>query len=178
MELKITWHVIQGVFTACGGWVGWYVGGVDGLFYTLLAFTVIDYTTGVLAAAATKQLSSKVGFVGIGRKLTIFALVGIANLLDVYLLKEGSALRAATIFFYLSNEGISLLENATRLGLPVPPPLANALSTLGARHNPTNPPLSDSPDYVPRHATKSTRRGRHAASPTSMSPSHQAGDEA
>lgn len=162
MELKIAWYSFQAFCIACGGWVGWYVGGLDRFFYTLLIFTIIDYTTGVLAAAATKQLSSKVGFIGIARKLTIFLLVGIANLLDICLLREGSALRVATIFFYLTNEGISLLENTTRLGLPVPPPIANALRLIGSKHNLSNHPHSEisiaSRDYQPGHSTNTANK--------------------
>lgn len=180
MEIKIAWYTLQGIITLAGGWVGWYLGGTDSLLLALVAFAVIDYTTGVFAAAATKQLSSKAGFTGIARKITIFLLVGLANLLDVYLIKEGSALRGATIFFYLSNEGISILENTTRIGLPVPPALAQALRMIGTRHNPTNPANtpqgsgSNTPgNYQPRHTNASNRvpprQGRHAQAPDTHS---------
>ena len=112
-----TW--IQFVFAAVGGWLGYFLGGCDGLLYALLAFVVIDYITGVMCAVADKNLSSEVGFKGICRKVLIFLLVGIANVLDVQVIGTGSVLRTAVIFFYISNEGLSLLENAAHLGLPV-----------------------------------------------------------
>ncbi|MDY2940916.1 MAG: phage holin family protein, partial [Varibaculum sp.] len=113
-----------------GGFLGWFLGGLDGFLYALIAFVAADYLTGVLAAIAEKRLSSSVGFTGIARKILIFTLVGLANLLDVYVLGAGAVLRTATIFFYLSNEGISLLENTTRLGLPVPAQLRETLAAL------------------------------------------------
>lgn len=118
--MKDFWNVIQFVFTAVGGWLGYFLGGCDGLLYALIAFVVIDYITGVMCAIAEKKLSSEVGFKGICRKMLIFLLVGIANILDVQVIQTGSVLRTAIIFFYISNEGVSLLENAAHLGLPVP----------------------------------------------------------
>lgn len=116
--------------TITGGIIGWFLGGLDGFLYALIAFVVADYITGVLAAITEKKLSSAVGFRGIFRKILIFLLVGLANLLDIYILGEAGVLRMATIFFYISNEGISLIENAARLGLPVPGPLVRALSAI------------------------------------------------
>ena len=118
--MKEFWNAIQFVFTAVGGWLGYFLGGCDGLLYALLAFVVIDYITGVMCAINDKALSSEVGFRGICRKVLIFLLVGIANILDVHVIGTGSVLRTAVIFFYISNEGVSLLENAAHLGLPVP----------------------------------------------------------
>lgn len=118
--MKEFWNTIQFVFAAVGGWLGYFLGGCDGLLYALLAFVVIDYITGVMCAIADKNLSSEVGFKGICRKVLIFLLVGIANVLDVQVIGTGSVLRTAVIFFYISNEGVSLLENAAHLGLPVP----------------------------------------------------------
>ncbi len=86
--------------------------------------------TGVLCAVYDKKLSSEVGFKGIAKKVLIFVLVGIGNIIDVSILKEGSAIRTAVIFFYLSNEGISILENSAHLGLPIPKALKNVLETL------------------------------------------------
>ena len=131
--MKEFWTTIQLTFTGIGGWLGWYLGGTDGLFYALIAFTVVDYVTGVMCAIADKRLSSAVGFKGIFRKILIFTLVGIANILDVYVIKAGSVLRTATIFFYLSNEGVSLLENAAHLGLPVPNAIKTVLEQLHDR---------------------------------------------
>lgn len=128
--MKQIWAGIQTAFTALGGFIGWFLGGADGFMYALIAFVVIDYITGVLCAIADKSLSSEVGFKGICRKVLIFVLVGIGNIIDVYVLGDSSVLRTAVIFFYLSNEGVSLLENASRLGLPIPDKLKDVLSQL------------------------------------------------
>lgn len=131
--MKEFWNTIQLVFAAIGGWLGYFLGGCDGLLYALLAFVVIDYITGVMCAIADKTLSSVVGFKGICRKVLIFLLVGIANVLDVQVIGTGSVLRTAVIFFYISNEGVSLLENAAHLGLPVPEKIKTVLEQLHDR---------------------------------------------
>lgn len=128
--MKEIWNWIQVVITTIGGFLGWFVGGVDGFLYALMTFVVIDYFTGVLCAIADKNLSSEVGFIGISRKVLIFVLVGVANILDIYVIGNGSVLRTAVVFFYLSNEGISLLENAAHLGLPIPEKLKDVLKQL------------------------------------------------
>ena len=128
--MKEFWNMIQVVFTMLGGWIGYFVGGCDGLLYALLAFVVIDYITGMMCAIADRKLSSEVGFKGICRKVLIFLLVGIANILDVNVIGTGSVLRTAVIFFYISNEGVSLLENAAHLGLPVPNKMKAVLEQL------------------------------------------------
>lgn len=128
--MKEFWNAVQFVFTAVGGWLGYFLGGCDGLLYALLAFVVIDYITGVMCAINDKTLSSQVGFRGICRKVLIFLMVGIANILDVHIIGTGSVLRTAAIFFYISNEGISLLENAAHLGLPVPEKIKKVLEQL------------------------------------------------
>lgn len=128
--MKQIWTGIQIAFSALGGFLGWFLGGADGFLYALIAFAVIDYVTGVMCAVADKNLSSAVGFKGICRKVLIFALVGIGNILDVYVLGEAGVLRTAVIFFYLSNEGISLLENSAHLGLPIPEKLKDVLAQL------------------------------------------------
>ena len=128
--MKDFWNVIQLVFTAVGGWLGYFLGGCDGLLYALIAFVAIDYITGVMCAIADKNLSSEVGFKGICRKVLIFLLVGIANILDAQVIQTGSVLRTAMIFFYISNEGVSLLENAAHLGLPVPEKIKVVLKQL------------------------------------------------
>jgi toxin secretion/phage lysis holin len=132
-EMKELWNLVQFVFSFIGGWLGYFLGGCDGLLYALIAFVVIDYITGVMCAISDKALSSKVGFKGICRKVLIFLLVGIANILDVQVIGTGSVLRTAVIFFYLSNEGISLLENAAYLGLPVPQKVKTVLEQLHDR---------------------------------------------
>lgn len=131
--MKEFWNVIQLVFTGIGGWLGYFLGGCDGLVFALLLFVVIDYITGVMCAVADKKLSSAVGFKGICRKVLIFLLVGIANILDVEVIGTGSVLRTAVIFFYISNEGVSLLENAGHLGLPIPVKIKDVVEQLHDR---------------------------------------------
>ena len=131
--MKQIWSGIQIAFTAFGGFLGWFLGGVDGFLYALIAFTVIDYITGVMCAITDKNLSSAVGFKGICRKVLIFTLVGIGNIVDVYVLGQGGVLRTAVIFFYLSNEGVSILENTAHLGLPIPEKLKDVLEQLHER---------------------------------------------
>lgn len=131
--MKEFWNTVQLIFAAVGGWLGWFIGGCDGLLYALVAFVVVDYITGVMCAVADKELSSEVGFRGIAKKVLVFLLVGIANIIDVQVIGSGSVLRTAVIFFYISNEGVSLLENAARLGLPVPEKLKDVLAQLHGR---------------------------------------------
>ncbi len=131
--MKEFWNTIQLVFAAVGGWLGYFLGGCDGLLYALVAFAAVDYITGVMCAVADKKLSSEVGFKGICRKVLIFLLVGAANILDVQVIGTGSVLRTAVIFFYISNEGVSLLENASHLGLPIPEALKEVLAQLHER---------------------------------------------
>ncbi|NJP39456.1 phage holin family protein [Oscillospiraceae bacterium HV4-5-C5C] len=131
--MKDFWYSIQAVFMAIGGWLGWYLGGCDGLLYALLGFVVMDYITGVMCAIIDKKLSSEVGFKGLCRKVLIFILVGAANIIDVQIIGTGSVLRTAVIFFYISNEGLSLIENAGHLGLPIPENLKAVLEQLHDR---------------------------------------------
>lgn len=133
--MKEFWNTMQFIFTVLGGWLGYFLGGCDGLLIALVAFVSIDYVTGVMCAVSDKDLSSRVGFKGICRKILIFALVGVANLIDVQVIQTGSILRTAVIFFYLSNEGVSLLENAAHLGLPIPKKLKAVLEQLHDKHN-------------------------------------------
>ena len=131
--MKEFWNTIQVIFTGVGGWLGWFLGGCDGLIYALILFVVVDYITGVMCAVADKKLSSEVGFKGICRKVLIFLLVGIGHILDTQIIGAGSVLRTAVIFFYLSNEGVSLMENAAHLGLPIPEKLKVVLEQLHDR---------------------------------------------
>ena len=131
--MKEFWNTMQMVFTAVGGWLGYFLGGCDGLLIALAVFAVVDYITGIMCAINDKKLSSEVGFRGICRKVLIFFLVGVANILDVQVIGTGSVLRTAIIFFYLSNEGVSLVENAAHLGLPVPEKLKAVLEQLHDR---------------------------------------------
>lgn len=131
--MKEFWNNIQLIFSAVGGWLGYFLGGCDGLLYALIAFVVIDYVTGVMCAIINRELSSAVGFKGIFRKVLIFLLVGIANIIDVQVIGTGAVLRTAVIFFYISNEGVSLLENAGHLGLPIPEKIKTVLEQLHDR---------------------------------------------
>ena len=131
--MKEFWNTIQLIFAAIGGWLGYFLGGCDGMLVALVVFAAVDYITGVMCAVADKKLSSEVGFKGICRKVLIFLLVGIANILDVQVIGTGSVLRTAVIFFYISNEGVSLLENAAHLGLPIPEQMKAVLEQLHDR---------------------------------------------
>lgn len=137
--MKEFWNTIQLIFAAVGGWLGWFLGGCDGLLYALLAFAAVDYVTGIMCAVVDKKLSSAVGFKGIFKKVLIFTLVGIANIVDVQVLETPGVLRTAVIFFYLSNEGVSMLENAAHLGLPVPDAIKTVLEQLHDRSSTTTP---------------------------------------
>ena len=131
--MKEIWSWIQLAFAAIGGWLGWFFGGADGFLYALIAFVVIDYLTGVMCAIVDHKLSSEVGFKGIFKKVLIFIMVGIGNIIDVQVLGQAGVLRTAVIFFYLSNEGVSLMENAGHLGLPIPAKLKAVLEKLHDR---------------------------------------------
>ena len=131
--MKELWNTMQIILAAVGGWLGYFLGGCDGLVYALILFVAADYVTGVMCAVVDKRLSSEIGFKGICKKVLIFVLVGLANILDVQIIGTGSVLRTAVIFFYISNEGVSLLENAAHLGLPVPEKLKNILQQLHNR---------------------------------------------
>ncbi len=128
--MKETWNTIQVGMAALGGFVGWFLGGLDGSLYTLCAFVVVDYITGVLKAIVEHKLSSHIGAEGITKKVMIFLLIGIAHLLDVEIVGNGNVMRDAVIFFYLSNEGLSIIENTIKLGLPVPQKLKDVLNQI------------------------------------------------
>lgn len=123
-------NLVQCGFAAAGGFFGWFVGGLDGVLYALIVFVVVDYATGLMAAGLEKKLSSSVGFRGIFKKVVIFCLVAVGHMIDAHVIGNGSVLRTAVIFFYLSNEGISILENARRIGLPIPEKLKSVLEQL------------------------------------------------
>jgi len=130
MVMKTIWNWAQAGFLLLGSGLGWYFGDVDGVFYTLIAFVVADYITGVLVAIVQHTLSSGIGSKGIAKKVAIFILIGIGHLIDHYILHTGSALRTALLFFYIANEGLSILENSISLGLPVPAKLRDVLKQL------------------------------------------------
>ena len=130
IKLKEIWTWIQILLTAVGGSIGYLLGGCDGFLYALIAFVIIDYITGVMCAVLDKKLSSSIGFRGIFKKILIFSLVAIAHIIDKNAIGDGSVLRTAVIFFYLSNEGISILENTAHIGLPIPEKLKSILQQL------------------------------------------------
>ena len=131
--MKEIWNWIQVTFAVVGGWFGYFLGGWDRFLYALLTFVVIDYITGLMCAVLDKKLSSEVGFRGIFKKVLIFSLVAIDHIIDKNVIGDGSVIRTAVIFFYLSNEGISILENAVHVGLPVPQKLKDILEQLHNR---------------------------------------------
>ena len=131
--MKTTWNSVQIVIAATGGWLGYFLGGWDGFLYALLAFVVIDYVTGLMCAVLDKKLSSEVGFRGIFKKVIMFALVCVGHIIDESIIGDGSVIRTAVIFFYLSNEGVSILENAAHIGLPIPGKLKDILEQLHNR---------------------------------------------
>lgn len=125
--------LIEGIrltIATVGGFIGGIMGGFDGLIYSLIAFVLIDYLTGIMAAIVDRQLSSEIGFKGIFKKVSIFMLVAVGHIIDSKLLGSGTALRTAIILFYTSNEGISILENAARMGLPIPKKVKSVLEQL------------------------------------------------
>jgi toxin secretion/phage lysis holin len=128
--MKDVISTIQLIFTAIGGYIGWFLGGFDGLVYSLVAFVVIDYITGLMVAVLEKKVSSSIGFKGIFKKVLIFTFVGIGHIVDFHIIKDGSAVRTAVIFFYLSNEGLSIIENSVKVGLPIPEKLKEVFLTM------------------------------------------------
>ena len=131
--MNTIWNWLRGAFAAIGAGLGYFLGGCDGFLYALIACVAIDYVTGVMCAIVDKKLSSSVGFKGIFRKVLIFVMVGIGHTLDAQILGGGDTLRTAVIFFYCANEGLSLIENAGHLGLPIPAKLKSVLAQLHNR---------------------------------------------
>ena len=131
--MKSLWHGLQAVIVVSGGCLGWFLGGWDGFLFALVTFVSIDYLTGIMCAVINKNLSSSIGAKGIFKKMLIFALVGIGHTIDMHLIGDGNAIRTAVIFFFIGNESISLLENASRVGLPIPQKLKDILAQLHNR---------------------------------------------
>ena len=115
-SIDLIWTKLQMACAALGGWIGYFVGGMDGLLIALIVFMVLDYITGLMCAVMDKKLSSAVGFRGICKKVLILMLVGVAHIVDLHVVGTGDALRSAVVCFYLSNESVSMLENAAHLG--------------------------------------------------------------
>ena len=157
MVMKAVMDKLELAFAAVGGVVGWFLGGFDGFLYALIVFVVMDYLTGVLAAGVRKDLSSEVGFKGIAKKVCIFVLVGIANIVDTQVIHDGAAIRTAVIFFYLANEGISILENSTVIGLPAPQKLREMLQQLTEEKHPQEDAETEAPADVGEKTESSGR---------------------
>lgn len=141
--IDIVWAKVQMAIAAIGGWLGYFLGGMDGLLTALIVFMAIDYVTGLMCAVADKKLSSAIGFKGICKKVLIILLVGVAHIIDLHVVGTGNALRGAVVCFYLSNEGISMLENAAHLGLPIPEKLKTVLQQLHNRDEHTEENTDD-----------------------------------
>ena len=137
-SIDIVWAKIQMAVAAIGGWLGYFLGGMDGLMIALIVFMVLDYITGLMCAIADKKLSSAVGFKGVCKKVLILMLVGVAHIVDLHVVGTGDALRSAVVCFYLSNESVSMLENAAHLGLPIPEKLKSVLAQLHGREDKTD----------------------------------------
>ena len=142
-SIDIIWAKVQMAITVVGGWLGYFLGGIDGLLTALIVFMAIDYVTGLMCAVADKKLSSSIGFKGICKKVLIILLVGVAHIVDLHVVGTGNALRGAVVCFYLSNEGVSLLENAAHLGLPIPEKLKTVLQQLHNRDEHTEDNTDD-----------------------------------
>ena len=132
-SIDIVWAKIQMAVAAIGGWLGYFLGGMDGLMIALIIFMVLDYITGLMCAVIDKKLPSAVGFKGICKKVLILMLVGVAHIVDLHVVGTGDALRSAVVCFYLSNESVSMLENAAHLGLHIPEKLKSVLAQLHGR---------------------------------------------
>lgn len=125
--------VVLKVFIATfGGFCGYFLGGWDTTLQILVTLAVIDYVTGMIAASILSQLKSKIGFKGIAKKVVLFLLVGAATQADAAI-GSNSAIREATLFFFMGNELLSILENAGRMGIPLPQALTNAVEILGSK---------------------------------------------
>lgn len=127
MEKLFNWVSI--IIAAIGGFLAKIYGGVDGILITLIILVIADYITGVIKAIINKKLSSEIGAKGIAKKILIFVVVGMASVLQIYIITEAIPLREITIMFYLANEGISLLENAAEF-IPIPQKLKDILLQL------------------------------------------------
>ena len=122
--------IIDSIAAGVGAFLGFMYGEATGLLLALIAFMALDYVTGIIIAVINKKLSSAVGFKGLCKKFLILVFVAIGHILDTYVLNGTAVLMTAVILFYLANEGISIIENAANLGLPVPQKLKDILEQL------------------------------------------------
>lgn len=123
-------RIVHAVSAVCGAIIGFMFGEVTGLIVALTFFMAVDYVTGMIKAYDKKQLSSEIGFRGIFKKVTILCLVSVAHMIDLYVIGSSAVVMSATAMFYIGNEGLSILENAADLGIPLPPPLIKALKQI------------------------------------------------
>ena len=121
---------LKRIFAAICTLVGFLFGSADGLIVALIVLIVMDYISGVVAAIVEKKLSSEIGAKGIAKKVFMLLIVAVANIVDINVIGEGNTLRTVTVLFYIANECISLIENAGRLGVPVPKKLMDVLAQL------------------------------------------------
>lgn len=122
--------IIDSVAAAIGAALGFLFGEVNGLFWALIAFMALDYITGVIVAVIEKRLSSEVGFKGLAKKFLILVFVAVGHIADTYILGGTPAAMSAVMLFYIANEGISIIENAAALGLPVPEKLKDIMEQI------------------------------------------------
>lgn len=138
------------LITLAGGVCGALFGELDGFLTALIVCVCIDYLTGVLAAIYNKMLSSEIGAKGICKKVCIFCLVALAHIIDCCISKDGSVIRTATIFFYLTNEGVSIIENAAKMNIPVPDKLVDTLEQLKENKTSKNAACVEEDEYGER----------------------------
>lgn len=130
--------IVDTVAGTAGAVLGFLYGEPDGIFIALLVFMLLDYITGVIIAIVNKKLSSEIGFKGLAKKLLILVFVAVGHIIDTYILGNSAAAMSAVILFYLSNEGISIVENAAELGLPVPQKIKSILQQLRTKGDKDN----------------------------------------
>ena len=123
-------NAVKSILAAFCAVFGFVFGDFNGLMIALVALIVLDYISGVIAAAVEKKLSQEVGAKGIAKKIFMLLIVAVANIVDINVIGEGHVLKSVTVVFYIANECISLIQNAGRLGVPVPKKLLDVLEQL------------------------------------------------
>ena len=126
-------NAVKSIIAAVCAMFGFVFGDLNGLMIALVALIILDYISGVIAAVVEKKLSSEVGAKGIAKKIFMLLIVAVANIVDINVIGEGHVLKSVTVVFYIANECISLIENAGRLGVPVPKKLPDVLEQLKSK---------------------------------------------
>lgn len=121
---------LDGLIATCASLFAFLYGDITPLFWAVLAFMVLDYITGVIVAITKHELSSEIGFKGLAKKFLILIFIALAHILDVNVLNTFAVLQSAVMMFFIANEGISLVENAAKLGLPIPSKFLDILKQL------------------------------------------------